>query len=386
MGRGSGKTFAGLNYIKNQINKSDDWKEIIIIGRTAKECRENNMLPLAQLLRDEGARYYSRENTIVMPSGATIYGFSAEVPDSIRGKNASLLWCDEAAYYFNLAEVWKQASLALRKGESKVLITTTPKSSNGLVFKEILEDKDTIVTTGSSIENFNNLSSRFQKYIKSIEGTRAYREEVLAELLEDSGILWKYSMFQRKEVNPEDCNRIVVAVDPATGHGEHSETGIVVCGKLRIDGEDHGVILADCSSDGTVQETSKEVIAAYHRFKADAIVVETNNGGDWIPFTLQQFESNLRIKEVRATRGKAVRAEPIVGLYEQGRVYHAQTFTKLEDQMVAFNPDDPGIRRERSPDRMDALVWGLTELFEDRLSTIGNMSILNQYGTPARFW
>jgi phage terminase large subunit-like protein len=198
-------------------------------------------------------------------------------------------------------------------------------------------------------------------------GTRLGRQELDGEILEDiPGALWNRSIIDeaRFPEAPKDLTRVIVAVDPAATSGEDSdETGIVVVGCAPDkDGVMQGYILADRSVKGSPEEWARRAVQAYREFSADKIVAEKNNGGEMVETVLKTVDRTVPIKLVHASRGKVVRAEPISALYEQGRVHHVGRFDKLEDQMCQFSHDMP--RSEGSPDRVDALVWGLTEIFD----------------------
>jgi phage terminase large subunit-like protein len=212
------------------------------------------------------------------------------------------------------------------------------------------------LTRGKTYDNAANLPPLLLDQLRRrYEGTRIGRQELEGELLEDvEGALWTYDIATRNRQNrPDSFDRIVVAVDPASTAKESSnETGIMVAGRVG----DHAFVLEDLSVRASPLEWAGKVVDAYHRWKADAIVVETNQGGDMIATTLRTVDPSVRIKEVHATRGKVLRAEPVVALYEQTRVAHCGVFRELEDQMCSWIPT------QESPDRLDALVWALTDL------------------------
>ena len=214
------------------------------------------------------------------------------------------------------------------------------------------------MTRGSTYENRGNLApSFFAEIIARYEGTRLGRQELHAEILDDvDGALWNRDLIEAARVTSlPNMTRIVIAIDPAVSSKETSaETGIVACG-LGEDG--HGYVLEDRSTRGTPNQWASEAVASYHRLKADRIVAEANQGGDMIRHTLDTVERNIPIRLVHASRGKRVRAEPIAALYEQGRVHHCGMFAALEDQLCTYTPDT-----RESPDRLDAMVWALTDL------------------------
>jgi phage terminase large subunit-like protein/ribosomal protein L37AE/L43A len=246
--------------------------------------------------------------------------------------------------------------------------------------RDLLKDPNTISVRYSTYDNAKNLPKSFiNKIISKYEGTRLGRQELYAEILDDlPGSLWQRAQIDASRWPPAKCSvddaaklclRTVVAIDPSVSSGEDSdETGLSVVG---ITETHEGLVLADESFRGTPHEWSSRAIALYRRFHADCIVAEVNNGGDLVIDTIRNVDPNVPCRKVSATRGKYVRAEPISLLYEQGRVHHVGFFPKLEDQMCMFVQDE--IDR-KSPDRVDALVWGFTELF-DRVTGYGVLEV-----------
>lgn len=268
--------------------------------------------------------------------------------------------CDELAAW-RYPESWDQAKFGLRLGnDPRAVLTTTPKPTK--VVKEIVADPNTVVTVGSTYENRANLADAFvSAIVRKYEGTRLGRQELEAEILSDNpGALWKRDWIESSRVpKAPELRRIVVAVDPAaTSNPDSDETGIIVAG-LGRDGL--GYILADVSMRGTPEQWGRVVTRAYREWKADRIVAETNNGGQMIEAVVRSIDRGVSYRGVHASRGKVTRAEPVSALYEQGRIKHVGSFPTLEDQMCDY---DPATSRE-SPDRMDALVWAVTELLID---------------------
>jgi len=229
-----------------------------------------------------------------------------------------------------------------------------------------------VVTRGSSYENRTNLAPAFfDQIIRKYEGTRLGRQELEAELLEDTpGALWSHGSIEAGRLRSvPEMTRVVVAIDPAVTSGEEAdETGIVVAGK---DQNGHGYVLADISGRYPPTEWARLAIAAYRTHRADRIVAEVNNGGDMVGATLRMVDRNVAFTAVRASRGKIVRAEPVAALYQQGRVHHIGTFPQLEDQMVNFTSDIDRAAAGYSPDRVDALVWAFSELLVEPMANEG---------------
>ena len=264
--------------------------------------------------------------------------------------------CDELAAW-RYPETWDQLQFGLRLGtDPRVVVTTTPKPTK--LIRELTNRADVHVTRGSTFDNAKNLApTALTQLLARYEGTRLGRQELYGEILNDvEGALWSLDLIDaNRTTTPDILARVVVGVDPAvTSNDTSDETGIIVAGR---DTEGHAYILADYSLKASPLEWAKRAIDAYDTHHADAIVVEVNNGGDMIPTLIRQIRPGIPVKTVRASRGKHTRAEPIAALYEQSRVHHTQPFTTLEDQMCSWTVDDP-----KSPDRLDALVWALTEL------------------------
>lgn len=264
-------------------------------------------------------------------------------------------------------DTWDNLQFGLRTGDHpQVIITTTPKPI--LLLKEILTDPTTVITRGSTLDNRANLAPRFLAAIlRKYEGTRLGRQEINAEVLDDiEGALWKRSVIDALRIKlPElpELQRIVVAIDPATSSNDDSnETGLVVAG-LAENG--HAYVLDDCSGIYAPNDWASEAISLYHARRADRIIGERNNGGEMIENTIRMLDPNVSYKSVWASKGKFTRAEPVSALYEQGKVHHVGSFAILEDQMCSFQSDMNRKESGYSPDRMDALVWALTELMVD---------------------
>jgi phage terminase large subunit-like protein len=247
----------------------------------------------------------------------------------------------------------------LRLGDDpRCVVTTTPRTVR--LVRELLEGRTTEVTRGTTYDNRGNLPPVFfDSIIRKYEGTRLGRQELNAELLEDNPLaLWRReAMLEAYRVTqPPDLKRIVVAVDPQAADvdsEEVAETGIVVVG---LGADEHGYVLEDRSLRASPALWGRAAVTAYRSRQADRLVAEVNNGGAMVKHVIQTADPTVAYRELHASRGKQTRAEPVAALYEQGRVHHVGTFPELEDQLCSWTPGD------RSPDRLDALVWGVTEL------------------------
>lgn len=364
-GRGFGKTRTGAETVRHWARS---FRFINLIGATADDARdimiEGESGILAICPRDERPTYFKGDRKLVWPSGSTSLIFTADEPERLRGKQHEKIWADEMAAW-RYPEAWDQAMFGLRLGDKpQAVITTTPRPTQAV--KALLHDPHTHVTRGRTYDNRENLAPEFfSKLITKYEGTRLGRQELDAELLLDMpGALWQRESIDMLRVPADDrlqLERIVVSIDPAISSQENSnETGIVAVGKGR---DSHGYTLADDSGIYTPQEWARRAAALYRQYDADAIVAEANQGGEMVEAVIRTVLPQARVILVKASRGKFTRAEPVAALYEQKRVHHVGRLDRLEDQMCEFTPDFDRKVQGYSPDRVDALVWGYTELF-----------------------
>ena len=319
------------------------------------------MMPDECLLEGRGQGYNSSASEIRLYNGSKIMGFSATEPDRLRGPQFHRAWCDELAAW-RYPDSFDQLMFALRLGDRpQCVITTTPKPTP--LIKQLMERRDTIVTTGSTFENAENLAASTLTMLKErYEGTTLGRQELYAEVIDNmEGALWNSAMIDRARVqsHPQLTN-IIVAIDPAvTASSDSDETGIVVVAK---DIEGAYYVVDDKSGKFSPDQWGRIACNLFHQWDADRIVAEVNNGGDLVERLIRTIDNTVRYKSVHATRGKLVRAEPIAALYEQGKVHHVGVFPELESQMCTYTGDRP----KPSPDRLDALVWGMSELSTSR--------------------
>lgn len=361
-GRGWGKTRTGAETVREWVRTCD---MVNLIGATVDDARdimiEGESGILAICPRDERPDYRKSERKLLWPNGAVSLIFTADEPERLRGKQHKKLWADEMAAW-RYQEAWDQAKFGLRLGVTpQAVITTTPRPVKNVT--DLLKDKATHVTRGTTYDNRANLAATFfAEIVKRYEGTRLGRQELNAELLTDvPGALWTHDMIGHvlPSMRPH-MQRIVIGVDPpATSHEGSDECGLVAAG---LGGDDQGYILADRSGVMSPTEWARKAVDMYNEFEADAIVAEVNQGGEMVEAVIKAVDPNCSFIAVRAARGKYIRAEPISALYSQHRVQHCGLFEALEDQMCTFTPDfDRNING--SPDRLDALVWALTDLF-----------------------
>lgn len=360
-GRGWGKTRTGAEWLKEAALAAPHTRWAVVaptIADARDTCIEGES-GLLSVLPDDRIKQWNRSlGELTLVNGARIKTFSAEEPERLRGPQHHGAWCDEPASWAYGVDAWDQLQFGLRLGtHPRTVVTGTPKPVP--LVKALVQRDDVVVTRGSTFDNADNLAPAMLAELRHrYEGTRLGRQELYAELLDDVlGALWTLTMIDEARCDDfEDLVELVVAVDPAVTSSEDAdETGIVAAGR---DAAGHGYVLEDGSGRYTPDEAMGRVVEMYHRLEADAVVVETNNGGDYLPSMLRTIDDRVRVEKVTATRGKALRAQPVSSLYERGLVHHVGAFSTLEDQMCSWTPDS-----KVSPDRLDALVWALTRLF-----------------------
>lgn len=358
-GRGWGKTRTGAEWIVEQAQTlpGTRWAIVAPTFADARDTCVEGDSGVLYCLGEQPAVWNRSLGELVMANGSRIKLFSADEPDRLRGPQHHGAWCDELAAW-RYPDAWDQLQFGLRLGDRpRTVVTTTPRPT--ALVRRLHDRASTHITTGHTRENAANLApAALAELEATYAGTRLGRQELEGELLTDTpGALWTLAEIEAARVQEHpDLDRIVVGVDPAVTSGEDADlTGIVVVGRA---GEDF-YLLADRSGRYTPDGTAQVAVGLLDDFDADRVVGEVNNGGDYIGTVLRHVDRNVPYRQVRASRGKRVRAEPIAALYEQGRVHHVGAFDDLEDQLCRWTPDDPG-----SPDRMDALVWACSDLLE----------------------
>ncbi len=361
-GRGFGKTRAGAEAIRSWIT-SGQYRRVALVGETEADIRnvmiegESGLLNICS--EHERPVYEQTKQRLVWPNGAMASCYGAINYEKLRGPQFDAAWVDELAKFRYAQEAWHQLSLALRLGSNpRVVITTTPRPIP--LIQELVKNPSVEVTGGSTFDNAQNLPTGFLDGVSAqFEGTRMGQQELYGVILAQlEGALWSYDLIESLRTREVPAlRRIIVGVDPAVTSSETSdETGIIVAG---IGENNKGYVLADRSLHASPMEWANRAVQAYQEFEADCIVAEVNNGGDLVETIIRTIDPNINFKAVRATRGKVKRAEPIAALYEQRKVLHTcNGLEKLEQQMCSYVP---GITSS-SPDRVDALVWGLTAL------------------------
>lgn len=380
-GRGFGKTRVGAEQVRMWLQQGV--KRIALVGATNSDIRdvmvegESGVLACAKRYGIEGT-YRASKRRVEFSTGARAYLYSADQPERLRGPQHEKAWGDEIGTWRYGEDALSNLDFGLRLGDNpQLVLTSTPRVVpivKALMKRAKEGEPGVVLTRGSTWDNRSNLpASKLAEWQKKYGGTRLGRQELEGELLEDvEGALWSLALIDRDRLDqlPPEVHfvRVVVAVDPSVTNNEGSaETGIITAA-LGSDG--HGYVIYDASLRGTPQEWATEAIAEYDRHSADHITVEVNNGGEMLSETLRTVRKTIPIHTVWASRGKVIRAEPVSALYEQGRVHHLTPLVRdeygewsrddnlleLEDQMTTWVPGMP------SPDRMDALVWALTDL------------------------
>ncbi len=369
-GRGAGKTRLGAEWVNALVLglapfSLSRYGQIALVAETLGDAREvmiEGPSGIATIARGDRPKYETSRRRLVWPaSGAVAQAFSAEDPDSLRGPQFEAAWCDEICKWRHADATYDMLQFALRLGERpRQIITTTPKPVP--ILRRLLDDRGVVARRLKTHDNAGNLAPGFLAALEErYGGTRLGRQEIDGELIDDRpDALWNRAALEALTGGaPHELKRIVVAVDPsATGHAGSAACGIVVAGTT-MNGD--ALVLADGTiASASPTEWAAKAVGFYHRYEADNIVAEVNQGGDMVATVIRMVDPDVPVKPVRAKRGKWLRAEPVAALYEQGRVHHAKRMPELEDEMCDFGPD--GLSNGRSPDRVDALVWAITEL------------------------
>jgi len=367
-GRGFGKTRTGAEWIRSLVENSKEPLRIALVGNTPADVRDVMIEGESGILGVSPPwfkpTYEPSKRRLTWPNGSIATTYSYQNPDQLRGPQHHYAWCDELVNADD-EEVWDNLMLGLRIGDyPKVLITTTPKPK--ALIKKLVADKKAVVTKGNTYENKANLSDVFIQAIEEkYEGTRLGRQELYAEVLADvEGALWTYACIEQnrlRHIDKESLSKIVVAVDPAASNQKESdETGIVVCG---CDKQEIGYVLEDATIKGSPYERACQIKRVFEKWEANYIVAEQNNGGDMVEYMIKTVDdkNKMVVKLVHASRGKVTRAEPIAALSEQDKIkFVGGELSKLEDELCTWEPG------AKSPNRLDAMVWGFTDLLLKR--------------------
>jgi phage terminase large subunit-like protein len=367
-GRGSGKTRAGAEWIRAQVEgpRPEDpgvAKRVALVAETWAQARDVMAFGESGIVTttppDRRPAYVATKRRLVWTNGAEAHLFSAADPESLRGPQFDCAWSDELAKWRKGRQAWDMLQFGLRLGDRpRQVVTTTPRDV--ALLREIIDDAASVLTSAPTAGNSENLAPDFlSKITRRYVGTSQGRQELEGELLTET----PGALFTRRRIDAAriaaapPLDRVVVGVDPpVTGHARSDECGIVVVGRAA----DIVYVLADCSvAQATPALWAAKVVEAWRRHDAGRIVAEVNQGGALVADVIRRVDAAAPVVSVRARHGKAARAEPAALLYEQGRVRHVGMFPALEDQLCGFGIE-PG-----SPDRVDALVWAIADLTTD---------------------
>lgn len=379
-GRGFGKTRTGAEAIIHWQNPSKvtttpmtvkGYSHFAIIGQATSDVRdvmlegESGIISSAPFYNKP--RYVASRRVLEWPNGAQAHLYSGDEPDQLRGPQHQKGWVDELVKFKYMEETWDMFELGLRLGNSpQAIVTTTPKPKK--LLKKLVADEDVVTTYGSSYENMGNLSPNFiKRVIKKYEGTRLGKQELWGKILTDvEGALWSMTMIENCRINvAPSLERIVVSIDPAVTNKDTSDqTGIIVMGRDKFK---RAYILEDASGKYDSKDWAELAIRLYKKWRADYILGEVNNGGDLIKTVIGLLDRTVPFQEVWASRDKYTRATPVSGAYQQERVYHVGHFPELEEELTEWEPG------ENSPNRLDAAVWGVTDLILEEEEVVGKL-------------
>ncbi len=363
-GRGCGKTRAGAEWVRY---KSRQTGRIALVAPTFNDAREVMLEGESGLLNIglplERPKFIASRRLLEWPNGAVGYLFSAEDPDSLRGPQFGAAWADEFAAWSYPEQALSNLRLGLRLGDNPQLtLTTTPRPIQSML--NLMTTQGLVSTHAKSDYNNLHLSPTFLSAMNETYGdTRLGRQELDGELLEaQEGALWSHALLEealRRGPVPE-LDKIIVSVDPPVTSGKNSDKcGLIVAGRLGKDREANAYILQDATLQGVSPERwARRAIALYHKWEADCLLVETNQGGDLVTTLIHTIDPTVPVKKVFATKSKVMRAEPVAMLYEQGRVFHSRAFRDLETELLLLGTET----MTHSPDRADALIWAVTDL------------------------
>lgn len=373
-GRGAGKTRTGAQWVRGMALGEPGFAEqparrIALVGETSSDAREVMVEGVSGILSvhapHERPLWEPSRRRLKWPNGCVAHVFSAEDPESLRGPQFDCAWLDEFAKWRHAQETFDMLQFGLRLGATpRQVITTTPRAIP--LLKKLMAEPRTVVTRAATLANADNLAPGFlERIVARYAGTRLGRQELEGEIVEErADALWSRDQLESLRVDEAPAlTRIVVAIDPPASSSKRADKCGIICAGIDRDGVVH--VLADASVESArPAKWSRMAIALYEKFEADEIIAEVNQGGDMVEAVIREADPEAPMRQVRATRGKYLRAAPVAQLYEKGRVKHCGAFPALEDEMCAFGPE--GLPGSRSPDRLDTLVWAVSALALDK--------------------
>lgn len=363
-GRGFGKTRTGAEWLTDKMKRSPDtyWALVAPTFDDGRDTMVEGESGLEYVLDRHKVQYnWNRSlGQLILKNGARLDLFSSMKPDALRGPNLTGAWGDEPATWVFPESTWTNLLLMTRKGNPQIMMTGTPRPNK---FVKKLKAEADHLTLGHTNENRSNLAEKwYERVIKPLEGTRLYRQEVMAEILEDTeGALWTLPQIDFGRLpKPKKLDRVIISVDPSVSDDERDECGIVIGGRVGPAKDGHVFVLADWSAQLETEAWARLAISAYHDFGADELVAETNNGGDLVGTTIRLLDPSVNFRKVTASRGKTVRAAPVAAMYgdptneatwQRARMHHVGVHAEVEEEMSTW------VEGDKSPNRMDALVW-----------------------------
>lgn len=365
-GRGFGKTRTGAEFIRAEV-QAGRMVRVALVGPTASDVRdvmvegESGLLEVCRRA-GFGATYNPSRRRVTFDNGAVAYTYSADEPNRLRGPQHDGFWADEIAAW-RYIDAWDQLQFGLRLGENpRGCATTTPRPIK--LVRDLIANPSTAVTRGSTYDNRDNLAGAFfEQIITRYEGTTLGRQELMGELIEDiEGALWTRALIDTHRVSAmPDLIQIAVAIDPATTHGENSDqTGLAVAGTTSRREDAQFYVPHISGHRVSPNDWANKALDLYEQYAANEIVAESNQGGKMVEHTILTAAKDRgmrplpKVRLIHASRGKQVRAEPVVALYEQGRVHHVGQFASAEDEMCVFPVG------QDHDDQVDALVHAVT--------------------------
>ncbi|MEM7661995.1 MAG: terminase family protein [Pseudomonadota bacterium] len=370
-GRGAGKTRAGAEFLQYAMCRGG-YRRAALVAPTLHDAREvmiegpSGLIAIAEQDEDRPT-YQTSRRRLLWPNGGEAFVFSAEDPDSLRGPQFDIAWCDEIAAWSRGEEMWDMLQMGLRLGEEPRAVATTTPRPVALV-KRLLSDETTVVTRSTTADNARYLAPGFLDAVERLYGgSRLGRQELDGELIDDPiGALWTRSGLDTVRVrSAPNLDRVIVAVDPPVTEGPKADTcGIIGAGcHAGVDGSEMAYVIADASVQGlSPLNWAGRVASVAREIGAERVVAEANQGGEMVRHALNTAGCDVPVRLVRAKLGKRARATPVAALYEAGRVKHVGVMRALEDEMCSFGADG----FSGSPDRVDALVWALWSLLLER--------------------
>lgn len=365
-GRGAGKTRSGAEWVRKKIEAG--LRRGGIVAPTASDARDVMIEGESGILNifpnKDRPKYEPSKRRITFKTGAVVHVYSGEDPTRFRGPQHEFMWCDEICYYPDPVTVWETLMLGLRLGKHpQIMATTTPRPIKLIRDLVKRDGEDVIVRSTSTYANLDNLAPSFRRQVLArFEGTRLAKQEIEGLLLEDvEGALWQRKFLQYIDIKEvPQLTRVGVGLDPSISAKHNADEAGIIAAGIGPDINDPNEIAAYVLEDKTrrclPEKWARTAVGLFDKHEGDFIAAETNQGGEMVRSTLKLVDSTVPIKMVHASRGKILRAEPVSALYEQGRVYHVSGLDPLETEMLVFDGTGP------SPNRLDALVYVLTEL------------------------